>query len=173
MKRLILLAVFLGAFSTLFSQTHNDPVDESAQMSAKVIRPFSVENYDDIDLFNLPDVIKGDKRDLEEPVYKVFSIGKESGYKVHFTLTLPNSIEGVILNAQWVMWDTPPDTDWGPFPPTVLNWLYGWDWGENATELLKTDGWIGVKVNSIDAINAEDTGVVSFIATCSGSYVGL
>ncbi len=170
-KIIISIIMLVLSASIVQAQTHNPTEGDDATMSVTVITPFVVENYDaNVTSFDLPDVIMGQTRDLGPNTYQIFSLQKESGYKVKLIMSLPNPVNGVTLNAEWYFFDTPPDTYW-EFPNTPLNVSF-W-WGENPTELLKTDGWVALKVSSIDASSATTTGDRTFTATCEGYYVGL
>lgn len=167
---IVLIAIVLSA-TVAFAQTHNETVTDNTTFSVKVIKPFLVENIDpQVTSFDLPDVIMGQTRELGPDVYQIFRLQKEEGYKVRLDMSLPNPQGNVLLNAEWYFFDTPPDTYWsfGGVPLNVSFW-----WGENATELLKTDGWVALKVNSINASAATTTGPRTFTATCTGYYVGL
>ena len=171
MQKIIISIIALMMSATIAqAQTHNPNEGDNATMSVEVITPFLVENYQGQSTFDLPDVIKGQTRDLGPDTYQVFSMQKAKGYKVKLDMELPNPVNGVTLNAEWYFFDTPPDTYWD-FPNVPLNISF-W-WGENATELLKTNGWIALKVSSIDATGANTTGDRTFTATCTGYYVGL
>ncbi len=179
MKRFIALAILFACFSVLQAQTTHNPVQgsEDVTLTTKVITPLIIENAQQMDgggfdlpgdNHNIPDVIKGQKRDLtgNEGNMLLFHMVKEADYKVRFTLDIPLPVDNVSLDAAWHFSENPPSEG-------IYNWsdplTQSFDWYGKQYEC-----WIAFYVNAIDATHQDvTTGVKTFTATCSGRYINL
>ena len=104
MKKIIYLIVFLGAFGALLAQQqqHNTAVDESGQFQTKVIIPFRIWDATPNSTPATHDVIKGQTRTFNPAEFiKLFEMQKEPYESVRLTLTLPTTVNGVTIAANW------------------------------------------------------------------------
>ncbi|MCO5251984.1 MAG: hypothetical protein M9949_11280 [Candidatus Kapabacteria bacterium] len=176
MKKIILIAIFLGAFGTLLAQTHNAPVLDNGNLKAKVIRPLLFTDISGGNQ-NIPfEVIKGQSR-LFSPgeMVKLFKMEKEPKIHAQVNIQCDDVVGNVAITAVWYWFDTQPDWS-GYLTGTPINPASGWYWIEtDPSDPVGTyEGWIGVEITKINAENTNVTvGTKTFTATISGSYIGL
>lgn len=172
MKRFIALAILFACFSVLQAQTTHNPVEGSGdvELTTKVITPLIIENAQEQNDHSIPDVIKGQYRDLasegNSSELLLFHMVKEADYTVRFDLNIPLPVDYVTLDAAWVFTEIPPSDgiyEWSD----PLNQKFDW-YG------AQYECWIAFRVDGIDATDANvTTGVKTFTATCSGKYINL
>ncbi len=171
MQKILTAIIMLMMSATIAqAQTHNPVEGDDATMSVKVIKPLTVENVQEQQPDILPDVIKGQVRELtpQDNSYWIFRVEREAQYHIKFNLTLPNPIDGVELDGFWGYETSPPQWgETGQYPNRGL-WT-NWEWTPSELE----EFYIILFFTEIDASQAQTTGARTFTATCSAWYHNL
>jgi len=108
MKKIFFLIAIFACMSMVYAE-HNPTVTSNAvNLSTSVITPFTVVDATPGDP-SLPDVIKGQVRDLNHFKIKLFEMKRDVSHTVRVNLSCPEPINGVNLDAHWYWFDTPPN----------------------------------------------------------------
>jgi hypothetical protein len=170
MKKLVFLFAFIFCVGTALAvgPTSGNPSvpSNNVTLSTTAITPFDIWDVNGSAVNGtLPDVIKGQLRDIPDQSIELFEMKKETMYYVYLTFNVPQPQLGVNLIAHWRFTDTPPMTPYD-FPGVAVNSSFNW-YGP------QIQGWCYLVVEQIDATGATGTGLATFTCSANGYYTGL